>query len=83
MRRIREKRGGIVPRIYTYLHYHIVFSTKDRLLLVTPPVRNEIYRFVGAATTETGSVLKVSFNSEMKHLLRKHGIEFFENDFAN
>jgi REP element-mobilizing transposase RayT len=46
-----------MPRTYTQLHCQVVFSTKDRRPWLTPPVREELYRFGGEITAETGGVL--------------------------
>ena len=36
-----------MPQSYTCLHYHIVFSTKNRLPTITPEIRERLWKYLG------------------------------------
>lgn len=57
---------------YTNLIYHIVFSTKGRLPLITPKVKDRLYEYMGGVIRgENGVLLEVNGISDHVHLLTK------------
>src|SRR5689334_13776755 len=46
-----------MPDTYTRLRYHIVFGTKHRLPLITPDVRDDLYRYLGGILARHGGIL--------------------------
>ncbi len=43
---------------YTALDYHIVYSTKDRLELITPEVRPRLYDYIGGIIAQEGGQMR-------------------------
>jgi len=41
----------------TNLIYHVIFSTKDRELIISPEIRDEIHRYMGGIVKGEGGVL--------------------------
>jgi putative transposase len=39
---------------YTSLHYHVVFSTKNRQALLVEPVRERLFAYLGGIARENG-----------------------------
>ena len=59
-----------MPDPYTQLHYHLVFSTKHRSPLITPAVREELYRYFGGVVQGNGgTLLSVGGMPDHVHLL--------------
>jgi len=55
---------------YTNLNYHIVFSTKDRRPLITPPLRARLYPYITSIITgERGIVAAIGGTCDHIHLL--------------
>ena len=57
----RPGRGGgllcsPMPSTHLSLHYHLVFSTKDRVVLIAPPWRDRLHAFLGGAVKQLGGV---------------------------
>ena len=46
-----------MPDTYTRLRYHIVFGTKQRLPLITPQVRADLYSYLGGILSRHGGIL--------------------------
>ncbi len=46
-----------MPSTYTNLHYHFVFGTKNREPLITPTIRDPLYRYVGGVLNHHEGVL--------------------------
>ena len=46
-----------MPSTHTSLHYHLVFSTKDRLPLITADWREDLYGYMGGIVKNQGGVL--------------------------
>ena len=44
------------PSTYTSLHFHIVFGTKFRKPLLTPPLLNPTHAYLGGCVRKTGAV---------------------------
>ena len=46
-----------MPSTYTSLHYHLVFCTKNREPLITPAIRDKLYRYIGGVLVHHRGVL--------------------------
>lgn len=63
-----------MARTYTKLVYHIVFSTKERLPLITEEIRDRLYEYLGGVIRgERGSLLEVGGVADHVHLLARLG----------
>ena len=61
-----------MPGTYTNLLYHIVFSTKNRLPLISTAFRDELHRYVGGIVHgEGGILLAIGGVPDHLHLLVK------------
>ena len=61
-----------MPSTYTNLLYHIVFSTKDRIPLITKDFQEELYCYIGGIIrAECGTLLKIGGTSDHIHILAK------------
>ena len=57
---------------YTNLLYHLVFSTKNRIPLVTTALRGDLYAYVGEIIRgEKGTLLEIGGMPDHVHLLAK------------
>ena len=57
---------------YTNLLYHIVFSTKDRRLLITPDYQVRLYDYIGGTIRSGGGIsLALNGTEDHVHLLAK------------
>ena len=57
---------------YTNLLYHVVFSTKDRRLLITPDYEVRLYDYIGGTVRDLGGVsLALNGTEDHIHLLAK------------
>jgi putative transposase len=56
-----------MPRSYTNLIYHIVFSTKDRLPLITNEREQRLYEYIGGIIRGLGGIL-LSINGVEDHV---------------
>jgi REP element-mobilizing transposase RayT len=45
-----------MPSTYSSLHYHLVFSTKDRLALISPDWRDRLHEYLGGIVRGLGGV---------------------------
>ena len=55
---------------YTSLHYHVVFSTKNRQALLVEPVRERLFAYRGGIARENGmKALEVGGAADHVHLL--------------
>ncbi|MHB9132651.1 MAG: IS200/IS605 family transposase [Armatimonadota bacterium] len=67
-----------MPQSYTSLQYHIVFSTKDRLPLITPDYRQRLYDYIGGIIrAEKGILLAANGTADHTHLAAA-----FHQDYA-
>lgn len=41
-----------MPSAFTSLHFHLIFSTKDRAPLITPALRERLYPYIGGILRE-------------------------------
>src|ERR1700733_3160068 len=46
-----------MPSTHTSLHYHLVFSTKDREPLITADLREDLYGYLGGIVKTQGGVM--------------------------
>ena len=59
-----------MPSTHTSLHYHIVFSTKDRLPIIAPDWRPRLHAILGGAIRNLGGVaLEVGGVADHVHIL--------------
>ena len=57
---------------FTNLLYHLVFSTKQRRELIKPPLREELYRYLGGIIRgEGGILLEIGGIADHVHLVAK------------
>src|SRR4051812_50037547 len=49
-----------MPDTYTQLKYHLVFSTKNRMRLITAQVRDSLYNYMGGIIRSNGGTLLVA-----------------------
>jgi REP element-mobilizing transposase RayT len=55
---------------FTQLHYHVIFSTKDRLPSIRPEWRERLWQFMGGIIRgEGGIALKIGGTADHVHLL--------------
>jgi REP element-mobilizing transposase RayT len=63
-----------MAKTYTKLLYHIVFSTKERVPLITEDIRDRLYEYVGGIVRgEKGSLLEIGGVADHVHLLARFG----------
>ena len=61
-----------MSHFYTNLLYHIVFSTKDRLPLITPDYEVRLYDYIGGTIRELGGIsLALNGAEDHVHLLAR------------
>ena len=61
-----------MPKSYTNLLYHLVFSTRDRKPIITAERRPRLYEYVGGIIRECGGIsLAIGGMEEHMHLLTK------------
>lgn len=61
-----------MPSTYTNLIYHIVFSTKQRLPLISADLQDELYRYIGGIIRgEGGTLLEIGGTADHIHILAK------------
>ena len=61
-----------MPKSYTNLLYHLVFSTRDRRPLITPDRRTRLYEYAGGAIRDEGGIsLAIGGIEDHIHLLAK------------
>lgn len=59
-----------MPASYTCLYYHIIFSTKRRLSLITPDLRQQLYPYLGGIVAhEKGRLITAGGIADHVHLL--------------
>ena len=59
-----------MPQSYTCLHYHLVFSTKGRLPLITPDIRPRLWEYLGGIVGGArGIPIQIGGTDDHVHLL--------------
>ena len=72
-----------MARTYTKLIYHIVFSTKERLPLITEEIRERLYEYLGGVIRgEKGSLLEIGGVADHVHLLARFGAAIAVSDMV-
>lgn len=71
-----------MPSTHTSLHFHLVFSTKDRLPLITADWREDLYGYMGGIVKNQGGVLlAIGGIEDHVHLLvgltASHRLDYF------
>src|SRR5687767_8222578 len=51
------ERGGFMPQSYVSLHYHLVFTTKNREPLIARGIRDEMFAYMGGVLEKRKGVL--------------------------
>jgi REP element-mobilizing transposase RayT len=68
----RHFREQVMPSTHTNLLYHLVFSTKCRIPLITPIMQEELYHYIGGIIRgEGGILLEIGGINEHIHILTK------------
>ena len=63
-----------MAKTYTKLSYHIVFSTKERVPLITAEIRDRLYPYLGGVIRgEKGSLLEIGGIADHVHILARFG----------
>ena len=63
-----------MAKTYTKLMYHIVFSTRERMPLITEEIRNRLYPYLGGVIRgEKGSLMEVGGVADHVHILARLG----------
>ena len=63
-----------MARTYTKLIYHIVFSTKERVPLITAEIRDRLYPYLGGVIRgEKGSLTEIGGIADHVHILARFG----------
>lgn len=61
-----------MPQSFTNLIYHLVFSTKNRLPLITDDVKSRLYDYIGGTIRKQGGIaLAINGMSDHVHVLAK------------
>ena len=59
---------------YLSLHYHLVFSTKERIPLIAPEIRDRLYEYLGGVIRgEKGSLMEIGGMPDHVHILARFG----------
>ena len=74
-----------MPSTYTNLHFHVVFSTKERLPLIMPDWRGRLHSYIdGIVKSLDGKPLAIGGIEDHIHLLvglkSKHRLDYFLRD---
>ena len=74
-----------MPSTHTNLHYHIVFSTKERLPLITDDWKDRLHAYLGGIVkTQEGVPLAIGGINDHAHLLvglkSSHRLDYFIRD---
>ena len=72
-----------MARTYTKLIYHLVFSTKERVPLITEEIRDRLYQYLGGVIRgEKGSLLEIGGVADHVHLLARFGAAIAVSDMV-
>ncbi len=71
-----------MPSTHTSLHFHLVFSTKNRAKLITENLRNDLYGYLGGIVKNLGGVaLAIGGIEDHVHILvgltASHRLDYF------
>lgn len=66
--------GSAMGHTYTNLNYHLVFSTKDRLPIITPDAKPRLYAYIGGIVRELrGELIAIGGVEDHVHILCRLG----------
>jgi putative transposase len=61
-----------MPSSFTGLHYHLIFSTKDRAPLISPALRERLYPYIGGILREQrGELVEIGGVADHVHLVAR------------
>ena len=66
----RQRYNARMPKSYTNLIYHIVFSTKDRRPLITTERQARLYEYMGGVVRGFGGIV-LALNGVEDHVHRR------------
>ena len=71
-----------MPSTHTSLHFHLVFSTKDRQKLITESLRDDLYGYLGGIVKKEGGIaLAIGGIEDHVHMLigliASHRLDYF------
>ena len=70
-----------MPRAYTQNFYHMVFSTKDRVGLITPDLEPRLYSFMGGILRDLRcSLIAINGMPDHVHLLARYPADLAHSD---
>ncbi|MES1242002.1 MAG: IS200/IS605 family transposase [Acidobacteriota bacterium] len=79
----RIRRGEAMSKTYTKLIYHVVFSTKERVPLITGEIRERLYPYLGGVIRgENGILLEIGGVEDHVHLLVRFGAAIAVSDMV-
>jgi putative transposase len=59
-----------MPQSYTSLHYHLVFSTRNRVPSITPEIRGRLWDYLGGIVRNAGGIpIRIGGMPDHVHLL--------------
>jgi len=59
-----------MPQSYTCLHYHLVFSTKNRSPSITPEIKGRLWEYLGGIVRNAGGIpIQIGGAEDHVHLL--------------
>lgn len=59
-----------MPHSYSKLLAHVVWSTKERMVLIAPEIRNDLYAYIGGIVREKGgTAVAIDGTADHVHLL--------------
>jgi len=59
-----------MPQSYTCLHYHLVFSTKNRVPTITPDIQPRLWEYIGGIVRDlNGTPLQIGGIADHIHML--------------
>src|SRR5262249_3532282 len=74
-------RSPAMPSAYTQNYYHTVFSTKQRMTLITPEVESRLYPFIGGIVRDLRcQLLAVNGMPDHIHLLIRYRADLSHSD---
>src|SRR5262245_38828509 len=66
----RQTRSVAMPSSYTSLHYHLIFSTKNRVRQITADIRERLYQYMGGIIADKkGRLIAAGGIEDNVHLL--------------
>jgi len=67
---MRLLEAHVMPGTYTKLHYHLVFSTKNRQRFITPAIEDELHKYIsGILRNIDGTCVEINGMPDHVHIL--------------